>query len=98
MRVLALKALARFWAQHPEAEPALRLWYKVTEKAEWRSLGDLKRTFPSADHLKGETVIFDVSGNHYRISANVVFRAGYVFIRWVMTHREYEKRSKDGSL
>ncbi len=35
----------------------------VTVKARWRSLADLKTTFPYTDHVKGEIVVFNRS--HY---------------------------------
>ena len=40
MRVISLKPLREFWQQHPDAERALRQWYKTTTHAEWKSLQD----------------------------------------------------------
>jgi mRNA interferase HigB len=98
MRVLALKALRAFWETHPDTESPLKTWYKVTEKARWQSLADLKATFPATDHVKGELVVFNVHRNKVRISANVVFRTGFLYIRKVMTHDEYQRATDRGQI
>lgn len=98
MRVLALKALRQFWELHPHSKSPLRAWYKVTAAARWESLADLHRTFPSADLVRGELVVFNVHRNRVRISANVAFASGYVFIRKVMTHEEYDRATRKGTL
>jgi mRNA interferase HigB len=52
-------------------------------------LADLKRSFSSADYVPPYTV-FDVAGNNYRVVVLVRYRDGKMFVRWVMTHREYD--------
>ena len=54
---------------------------------------DLKKHFGSADYVAPFTV-FDVGGNNYRLVTVVRSQAGKVFIRWVMTHREYDQWCK----
>ena len=46
---------------------------------------------------KGKTV-FDIGGNKYRIVAKMLYRAGKVLIRHVLTHKEYDQHIKDGTL
>jgi mRNA interferase HigB len=36
-------------------------------------------------------IVFDIGGNRYRLVAEGNFRRRVVFIRDIMTHREYEK-------
>ena len=38
--------------------------------------------------------VFDVGGNNYRLVTVVRYRDGKIFVRWVMTHREYDNWCK----
>ena len=52
-------------------------------------LADLKCSFGTADYVPPYTV-FDVGGNNFRLVVIVRYRDGKMFVRWVMTHREYD--------
>jgi mRNA interferase HigB len=99
MRVIALKALAVFWADHPDTETALRGWYKTVRKERWTDFASVRRTFGSAD-LVGRCVVFNIGGNKYGLIAAVHYLKcdedgtiveGRVYIRNVLTHREYDE-------
>jgi mRNA-degrading endonuclease HigB of HigAB toxin-antitoxin module len=34
--------------------------------------------------------VFDFTGNNFRVVVLVRYREGKMFVRWVMTHREYD--------
>lgn len=93
MHIISLKMLRTFWGKHPEAETVLRAWHTVLEHASLDDFSDLKKHFGSADYVAPFTV-FDVGGNNYRLVTVVRYQAGKVFIRWVMTHREYDQWCK----
>ena len=93
MHIISLKMLRTFWGVHPESESVLRAWHTVLEHASLDDFSDLKANFRSADYAAPYT-IFDVGGNNYRVITVVRYRAGKVFIRWVMTHREYDQWCK----
>ena len=105
MRVIALKALKSFGDDHPHAETVLRGWYKTVRKSEWVDFAFVGETFGSAD-LTGRCVVFNIGGNKYRLIAavhyqkrdrNVKVVEGRVYIRNVLTDREYDKGTwKDG--
>jgi mRNA interferase HigB len=65
-------------------------WYRVAKRAEWTSLADVKQSFKTAD-LVAPHIVFDIGGNKFRLVAEINFRKGVLFIRDIMTHREYEK-------
>jgi mRNA interferase HigB len=99
MRVIALKALKAFWDDHPDAETALRGWYKTVRKAAWVDFASVRETFGSAD-LAGKCVVFNIGGNKYRLIAAVHYQKrdrngmvveGRVYVRDVLTHRDYDK-------
>ena len=89
MHIISLKMLRDFWKKHPEAEQPLRNWHTVAEHSRFTVLADLKRSFGTADYVPPYTV-FDVAGNNFRVVVLVRYRDGKMFVRWVMTHREYD--------
>lgn len=74
---------------YPDAQIALQLWYTRTKYASWRNITDLRRTFPSAD-LVGRLTVFDIKGGHYRLVCRVEYALQRVYIRHVLTHKEYD--------
>ena len=90
MRVLSLGALRKYWEREHQAEEVLRDFYGKLAKAEAKNLADLKMTFPSVD-LVGSCYVFNVGGNKYRVIARIHFNRRMVFIRFVLTHSEYDK-------
>lgn len=90
MRVLSLAALRDFWERESQSEEVLRDFYKRLCRIEPRNLAELKLNFPSID-LVGKCYVFNVGGNKYRVIARIHFNRQMVFIRFVLTHREYDR-------
>jgi mRNA interferase HigB len=91
MIVVSTKILREFWEQYPDVETALKLWYKTVEKADWTDAHDIKNDFGSAGPIGDNRVIFNIKGNHYRIVTIVIYRNHRVYIRWIGTHKQYDK-------
>lgn len=91
MRIISFKKIREFTGQHPDADIALRDWYKKTEKSEWTSFADLKKTFNSADAVGNNRFVFNIRGNNYRLVAIILFKIQTVYIRFIGTHSEYDK-------
>ena len=85
--------LREFCEKHPEAEQVLRDWHSVLEKSSAKDYNELKKTFNSADYVPPYTV-FDVGGNNYRVIVVVQYKFKKVYVREVMTHREYDDWNK----
>lgn len=92
MRIISFAAIRNFIAKHADADVALKDWYKKTEKSDWSSLSDVKDTFNSADYVGNDRYVFNIKGNNYRLVAMILFAAKKVFIRWIGTHKEYDKK------
>ena len=90
MRIFSLKALRTFWDEEREAETVLREFYKRLAAIEPKNFAELRQLFPSAD-LVGKCYVFNVGGNKYRVIARIHFNRQMVFIRSVLTHKEYDK-------
>jgi mRNA interferase HigB len=41
--------------------------------------------------LPGNRVVFNIKGNHYRLVVKIHYRTGVVYIRFVDTHKEYDR-------
>lgn len=90
MHIISMRRLREFWTTHPRAECPLRAWYTQVEQAHWQSLADVKRAFPAVDLVKRLTV-FNISGNHFRLIARIEYEQQKVYVRFVLTHAEYDR-------
>lgn len=90
MHIITKRRLKEFWQIHPDAQSSLMLWYTRTKHANWQSFVDLRSTFPSAD-LVGRFTVFDIKGGSYRLICRVEYELQKVFIRYVLTHEEYDR-------
>ncbi|MFL5241725.1 MAG: type II toxin-antitoxin system HigB family toxin [Gemmataceae bacterium] len=90
MHVIARKKLAEFWATEPKAEQPLSAWFHAVEAALWSNFGDVRQTFNTADRVRHLT-IFDIGGNKYRLIAFVDYQFSAVFVRAVLTHKEFQR-------
>lgn|SRR3990167_805323 len=90
MRIIALKALKDFWKHYPDSEEALKSWYSVTVKSDWKSPNEVKGTYGNASILQDGRVVFNIAGNKYRLIVWVNYPYRVVYIRFVGTHEQYD--------
>jgi mRNA interferase HigB len=91
MRVIALGTLREFWRRHPNAEMPLRAWYAIARRAVWRRPAEIKAHYRNASFTANNRVIFNIKGNDYRLVTAVHYNRGLMFVRFVGTHREYDR-------
>ena len=89
MRIISKSKLRDFWERYPESKQSLENWYQVTRKANWESFVDVRDTFRHADVFQ-DCVIFDVGGNKFRLITKIRYQKKKVFMRFVLTHKEYD--------
>lgn len=90
MHIISRKALQTFWERHPESQGSLSRWFKIVQRSHFDSFEALRATFPSADKV-GDLIVFNIGGNNYRLVVSIHFNRGKVYIRQVLTHREYDR-------
>ena len=90
MHIISKRALTEFWTTHSQSEAPLDYWYRIAKKATWRNLVEVQKDFPSAD-LVGVLVVFNIGGNNYRLAVKIEFEKQLVFVKHVLTHKEYSK-------
>ena len=90
MHIITRSRLVEFWEKHPDAKTSLLLWYKLTISSTWLSLVEVRKVFPAADQV-GNFTVFNIGGNKYRLIAFVDYTYQKVFIRYILTHSEYDR-------
>lgn len=91
MRVVAKKILREFWEKQTDSEDQLKTWYKEATKANWLLPSDIKAEYAKASILKNSRVVFNICGNKYRLVVKINYARGWVFIRFIGTHADYDK-------
>jgi mRNA interferase HigB len=93
VRIIAVSTLREFWSRpgRHDAEQPLRAWVRVVKAAEWSRPNDVKTMFRTADVVGNDRVIFNIGGNKYRLVVAVHYRGKRVYVRFIGTHKEYDK-------
>ncbi len=92
MQVIAKRTLQLFWRQHAQAEMPLRAWFGLVSKAVWSGPADVKAMFgASVDFIADNRLIFDISGNKYRLVVRVSYPYKRVLIKFIGTHANYDR-------
>lgn len=93
MRVVGREKLVKFCAAHGEARKWIANWLGEAEAAHWTGPRAIKERYPAASFLAGNTVIFNVKGNAFRLEVVVAYRTGVVQVVWAGTHAQYDRRN-----
>ena len=97
MRIIARRTLREFVASrarhkdHVALKASLDAWFAEVRKARWRSSADIKRLYAIASIVTADRVVFNIRGNSYRLVVSVDFSKSLVWIKWLGTHREYDR-------
>ena len=92
MQIIAKRTLRVFWEQHPQAEAPLRVWHALVASVTWTGPADVKAMFgASVDFVGDSRIIFDIGGNKYRLIVHVAFRFRRVLVKFVGTHKDYDR-------
>jgi mRNA interferase HigB len=90
MHIISRKPLRDFWERFPDSQVPLLRWFKIVQNSEFENFSALRQTFPSADKI-GNLSVFNIGGNKYRLIASIHFNRQKLYVRHVLTHREYDK-------
>ncbi len=90
MKIISVKTLRDFWAENPDAEQPLKAWVDEVTKADWKTPAEIKGQYRSASILKERRVVFNIKGNHYRLIVAIAYQRGWVFVKFIGTHSQYD--------
>jgi mRNA interferase HigB len=97
MRIIARRTLREFieslsgQKDQPAVKAALEAWLDEVSKAQWVSSADVKRHYATASIVNAERIVFNIKHNDYRFVVSVDFEKGIVWVKWIGTHKAYEK-------
>ena len=90
MHIITHRRIIEAQQTHKDCATALDQWYRVAKKAEVENFAQLRTLFRGVDKV-GDLYVFNVGGNKLSIIAAIHFNHGKLFIRAVLTHKEYNK-------
>ncbi|SDE15198.1 type II toxin-antitoxin system HigB family toxin [Riemerella columbipharyngis] len=91
MVIISKAPINEYLQKYPAHREELLRWYGVVKTADWSNFADIRKTFNSVDGVGDGLYVFNVKGNHCRVVARIIFSVRTVFIKFVGTHKEYDK-------
>jgi len=97
MRVIARRTLREFVRSlagrrdQPVVKAALDAWFAEVKHARWSSTADVKRAYRTASIISSDRIVFNIKGNAYRLVVAIDFRKSIVWVKWIGSHREYDR-------
>jgi mRNA interferase HigB len=93
MRIIAFRTLREFWekSEYADSEASLRAWYYEAKTADWNNANELKSQYKNASIIGEGKVVFNIKGNTYRLVVLVDYAYKILFIRFIVTHKQYDK-------
>jgi len=90
MHLVSLPPLLQFALKHPAAKQSVLTWCDEVKKARWKNPADIKSQYASASILKNRRVVFNLKGNEYRLIVAVAYNLGFVYVKFIGNHKEYD--------
>jgi mRNA interferase HigB len=85
---------------YAEAASELETWHRVAKTADWSRLEDVQKPYPKAEavHVRSETyTVFNIRRNRFRLIVKMEYVSKTIFIKYVLTHAEYDRNEwKEG--
>lgn len=91
MRILRVQKLNAFAKTHANARKNLATWKAIVDNAIWKKKQDVLRDFPNAKMIKHNRARFEIVHNTFRLITHIHYEAQFVEIRWIGTHKDYDK-------
>ena len=89
--MVSRRGLLGLAARHAGTLEPLLAWFRLTRKAQWHGLQEVREDLPSADQVS-DVLIFNIKGNHYRLITRVNYVGQRVFVKALLTHSEYDRK------
>jgi mRNA interferase HigB len=91
VRVIAKKTLIEYYEKNKEIKSPLEAWYDEAKNAAWKNPQEVREKYGSASIIGGNRVVFNIKGNKYRLVTKINYQMMIVYIRFIGTHKEYDK-------
>ena len=91
MIIISKSIIYVFAEKHPDVRDAVDDWYRKVKLANWSNFGEMKNAFNTVDYVGNDRFVFNLKGNRYRIVVMIHFNRRTLYIRFLGTHKEYDK-------
>ena len=97
VRVIARRTLLQFVESlkgqqgQKAVKDALDAWFHEAQLAKWHNSAEVKRSYGTASIVSADRMVFNIKGNNYRMVTAIDYRRQIVFIKWLGSHRAYDK-------
>lgn len=97
MRIIARRTLTEFVdslagrRDRRAVKAALDAWFHEVKRAQWANTADVKQSYGTASIVGADRIVFNVKGNAYRLVVAVDFEKGIVWVKWIGTHKDYDR-------
>ena len=88
---ISIKVLKEFIDKHPQSKSSLEAWWNEAKAANWQNSQQIKEQYAIASFVGNNRVVFNIGGNKYRLVAEIQYRVGIVWVKFIGTHTEYDK-------
>jgi mRNA interferase HigB len=95
MHVIARKVLKEFSNRYHQSRKPLDSWWTICNKNQFSDFVELKKTFGTVD-LINNCLVFNIGGGKYRLVVRVNFSAQRMWIKYILSHEEYDKLDLKG--
>ena len=93
MIIISKKRLKDFYENpsYCDSKNALEAWHREVLKLDWNNPNEIKLMYRNASIIGNEKVVFNIAGNKYRLIVKINYHAKIVFVKFVGTHKQYDK-------
>ena len=93
MRVISKKTLREFYKNpnYKDSKGAIEAWHSEAMRAKWLSPNEIKTQYKNASVVGDNKIVFNIGGNKYRLIVKINYPAKIVFIKFIGTHKRYDK-------
>jgi len=91
MNIYNKSTIVEFYKVHPDCKKTLEHWYHDVTTKEWKKPNDITKDYCKARTIKNDRAIFEINGNDYRLIAEMNYAKGWLFIKFIGTHAQYDK-------
>lgn len=93
MRVIAKSTLKEFYQEpkYADSQSALESWHQEMSKSNFSNSNEIKEKYRNCSVVGDNKIVFNISGNKYRLIVKINYFAKIIYIKFVGTHKQYDK-------
>lgn len=92
MNIYNKSSITEACKKYKVAKLALEIWYEEVLSKKWKTPNQIKQEYRgNVSILKNSRVVFNIKGNDFRLVAAINYENGWVFIKFIGTHVEYDE-------